>query len=197
MSQADITFLAAGVLRLNFKTIAFEPFAENFILLIAELGLSRYSTNNPGKKSLNKDEFILLLINTFGFANMKKFKTSILYKIFAKIDKNQDGLISFEEYLDWVRRFLAVLKYFGDEFYVEEDDWDLDNSDPFKIDAPLPPAPKPAPSQKIMFNFSSYLFAKQVRERVLECLIPYDADKDHLFTEDEIKNALVGLLKES
>ena len=162
LSQADITFLAAGVLRINFKTISFEPFTENFILLIAELGLSRYSSNNPGKKGLNRDEFILLLINTFGFARLQKFRKSILYKIFSKIDKNQDGLITFEEYLDWVRRFLAVLKYFGDEFYVEEDDWDLDSSDPFEKDhTPIPPAPKP--SQKIVFVFSSYLFAKQVR----------------------------------
>jgi len=196
LSEADLTFLSTGIIRVNFKTISFELFAENFIYLLAELGLSRYSRNHPGKKTLNRDEFVLLLVNTFSFAKLQKFRKSILYKIFDKIDKNHDGLISFEEYLDWVKRFLAVLKYFGDEFYVEEDDWDLDNSDPFEKDLAPPPAPKPA-SQKIMFNFSSYAFAKKVRDRVLECLIPYDADKDQLFTEQEIKNALVGLLKES
>ena len=55
LAEADITFLAAGILRVNFKTITFEPFAENFIYLLAELGLSRYSRNNPGKKTLNRD----------------------------------------------------------------------------------------------------------------------------------------------
>ena len=93
------------------------------IYLIAELGLSRYSRNNSiCKKTLNRDEFVIVLRNTFKFAKLDKFKVSILYKIFAKIDKNIDGLISFEEYLNWVKRFLAVLKYFGDEFYVLEDD---------------------------------------------------------------------------
>ena len=60
----------------------------------------------------------MVLVNSFTFAKLSKFKKSILYKIFDKIDKNHDGLITFDEYLDWVKRFLAVLKYFGDEFYV-------------------------------------------------------------------------------
>ena len=43
-------------MKLNYKVITFEPFAEHFILLIAELGLSRYSRNNAaGKKTLNRD----------------------------------------------------------------------------------------------------------------------------------------------
>lgn len=79
---------------------------------------------------MNRDEFILVLKNSYIFAKLDKFKKVILYKIFAKIDKNNDGLITFEEYLDWVKRFLAVLRYFGDEFYVPEDDYELDNSEP-------------------------------------------------------------------
>jgi len=95
------------------------------------MGLARYSRNNPiSKKTLNRDEFILVLKNSYIFAKLDKFKKVILYKIFAKIDKNNDGLITFEEYLDWVKRFLAVLRYFGDEFYVSEDDYELDNSEP-------------------------------------------------------------------
>ena len=115
LSQDDLIFLSTGLLQLDYKTISFEPFAIHFIFLIAELGLSRYSRNRPcGKKSLNRDEFVILLINTFEFAKLLKFKKYILWKIFDKIDKNHDGLISFEEYLDWVKRFLAVLHYFGD-----------------------------------------------------------------------------------
>ena len=125
LSAADITFIATRILELNFKKIEFEPFAQNFLYIIAELGLSRFAGNHSStKKTLNKEEFALLLRNTFKFLNVYKIKDSLLFALFAKIDKNHDGLITFEEYLDWVRRFLAVLKYFGDEFWVDEDDYD-------------------------------------------------------------------------
>lgn len=52
----------------------------------------------------------------------------LLYKI---IDQNHDGVVSYEEYLDWIRRFIAVKKYYGDEFYFVEDDLDIDPSDKF------------------------------------------------------------------
>lgn len=120
------------------------------------------------------------------------FKVSILYKIFAKIDKNQDGLITYDEYLDWVKRFLCVWQYFGDEFYVEEDDEDLDPSDPYE----KPPEPVKPKTSGVQFVFSDYTFAKQVRARVYELLVPYDADKNEEFSKEEIEAALVGLLKE-
>jgi hypothetical protein len=56
LSQAELTFLATGLLQLNYKVITFEPFAIHFIYLISELGLSRYSQNNAiTKKTLNRD----------------------------------------------------------------------------------------------------------------------------------------------
>lgn len=90
---------------------------------------------------------------------------------------------------------MAVLKYFGDEFYVIEDDYDLDSSDPFETVAP-PPPPKPATSVQSKFVFSDYSFAKKVRARVFELLVPYDLDKNTEFNEAEIRGALIGLLKE-
>jgi hypothetical protein len=33
--------------------------------------------------------------------------------------------------LDWVKRFIAVQTYFGDEFYFKDDDLDLDSSEDF------------------------------------------------------------------
>lgn len=196
LSLSELSFLSSGLLKLNYKVITFEPFAIHFIYLIAELGLSRYSRNNSvSKRTLNRDEFVIVLVNSFEFASLLRFKKAILYRIFEKIDKNHDGLISFEEYLDWVKRFLAVLKYFGDEFYVPEDDDDLDHSDPFETEAP-PPAPKPPVKVDSKFVFSDYSFAKRVRARVFELLVPYDADKNNEFNESEIEAALVGLLKE-
>ena len=138
---------------------------------------------------MNRDEFILILKNSYIFAKLDKYKQAILYKIFAKIDKNNDGLITFEEYLDWVKRFLAVVRYFGDEFYVAEDDDELDRSDPFEPDhTPV--------NNHTKFVFSDYNFSKQVRARVYELLVPYDFDRNQQFNEAEINAALTGLLRE-
>ena len=66
LSEAEITFLLNGLLKLADKTIQFEPFAIIFIYLAAELGLSKYSRNhNVTKKVLNKDEFVILFRNSF------------------------------------------------------------------------------------------------------------------------------------
>ncbi len=72
-------------------------------------------------------------------------------------------MISYDEYLDWVARFLSVSKYFGDEFYVPEDDEDIDKSDPLDKVTTSPINSTTVVSQ---FNFSDYGFAKQVRARV-------------------------------
>ena len=97
LSQSELDFLTAGLLKSNFQAISFQPFAIQFLLLIAELGLSRYSRNNAiTKKTLNKDQFIIVIRNSFAFSKLDKFKAAILYKIFAKIDKNNDGLITFD-----------------------------------------------------------------------------------------------------
>lgn len=134
------------------------------------MGLSRYAINRQSsKRNLNCDEFIILFKSSFSFLKLNNFSNDILRKIFAKIDKNNDGFISYEEYLDWVKRFLAVEHYFGDEFYVPEDDEEINKEDP---------DPLPVPSLNKPFTFADYTFAKQVRARVWELLIPYDQDKN-------------------
>jgi hypothetical protein len=70
---------------------------------------------------------------------LSQFKNTILYKLFLRIDKNQRGYITYDEYLDWVRRFLAVVQYYGDEFWVEEDDYDVNKDDAYDA---LPEDPK-------------------------------------------------------
>lgn len=123
LSEAEVTFLLNGLFKLTDRTIKFEPFGIIFIYLVAELGLSRYSRyHNISKKVLNKDEFVILFRNSFKTFEVARIRADFLWKVFGKIDKNNDGLISFDEYLDWVKRFLSVLKYFGDEFWVTPDD---------------------------------------------------------------------------
>ena len=74
---------------------------------------------------------------------------------------------------------MAVLKYYGNEFYVPEDDDDLDSSDPFD----KPPIDNVVPSKQLsVFVFSDYTFARQVRARMWEMLIPFDEDKNFEFS---------------
>jgi len=120
LTHDEYSFLSYGLLQFNYQYIQFETFVSAFIFLMAQIGLGRFSKNySVGKKTLNRDEFVILLKTTFSFLKLSQFKNSILYKIFNKIDKNQDGWITYDEYLDWVSRFLAVLDYYGDEFWVE------------------------------------------------------------------------------
>ncbi len=97
LSEMEITFLLGGLLKLADKTIMFEPFAIIFIYLVAELGLSRYSSNHGvTTKTLNKDQFVVLFKNSFRAFDVSRIRADFLHKVFAKIDKNNDGLISFE-----------------------------------------------------------------------------------------------------
>lgn len=123
LSDLEITFMLNGLFKLDHGPIRFIQFAIIFIYLVAELGLSRYQRNHSStKKTLNAEEFIILFRNSFKFLGVSRIRKSILLLIFARIDKNNDGLITLTEYLDWVKRFLAVEVNRGDEFYVKEDD---------------------------------------------------------------------------
>lgn len=132
---------------------------------------------------------------------MYRIKDSFLYKIFAKIDKNRDGLISYGEYLDWVEKFLAVLKLCSDEFYVlPEDDPNYRDGDILEElvkEAPLVKQPPQASkkSEVCIFKFSNYDFADKVRKRCWEFWKKYDSNRDDLFTEDEIARGLEAFLK--
>lgn len=102
------------------RFIEFEPFGCVFLYLIAELRLSRYSRyHNLTQKTLSKDEFSTLFKNTYHFLALGRIRSSFLDLLYKIIDQNHDGVVSYDEYLDWVKRFIAVQKYFGDEFYFK------------------------------------------------------------------------------
>lgn len=97
LSEEQESFLLSHLFTLTEKYLEFVPFAIKFLYIIAELGLIRYAENHPSnQKALNQDEFIILLRNTFKFLNIIRVKTSLLMLIFAKIDTNHDGLITFD-----------------------------------------------------------------------------------------------------
>ncbi len=46
-----------------------------FIYLVGELGLSRFQKNHPSlKRTINKDEFAIILCNTFKFLSIMKVR---------------------------------------------------------------------------------------------------------------------------
>lgn len=81
--------------------------------------------------------------------------------------------------MNWVRRYLAELELYGKGYYVIEDDEDIENSNFFQ--AP----PKNVDDKKVLmkFTFNDYTFAKAVRARVWDLLIPFDADKNEEFNK--------------
>lgn len=203
LSEIEITFLLNGLFKLDQGSIEFVPFAIIFIYLVAELGLSRYQKNHSSeKKTLTAEEFVILFRNSFKFLNIGRVRKSLLLAIFAKIDKNHDGLITLHEYLDWVKRFLAVDVNRGDEFYVPEDDESIENGDIFEQETVLsvvadPTETKVSKSKKIVFHFTNWDLSNLVRKTVWDLLVKFDKNKDEKFDEAEIQDALVTLLKES
>ena len=78
------------------KRIEFERFAVYFIYLLAEIELTRFSKNNTtSKKSLNQNEFVIVLCNSFSLVKLSLFNKKILHKIFQKIDTDHDALITY------------------------------------------------------------------------------------------------------
>ncbi len=84
--------------------------------------------------------------------------------------------------MNWVRKYLAELQLYGSGYYVIEDDEDINSSSFFA--AP----PKKINDKRVMikFTFNDYTFAKEVRARVWDLLIPYDADQNEEFDQKEI-----------
>lgn len=84
--------------------------------------------------------------------------------------------------MNWVRSYLAELQLYGNCYYVIEDDEDIENSS-FFVAHPKNPDNK---GVIIKFTFNDYTFAKTVRARVWDLLIPYDSDKNEEFDKKEI-----------
>lgn len=53
---------------------------------------------------------------------VSRIKDDLLWGFFAKIDTDNDGLISFNQYLHWLKTFLCPATFSTDAFYFELDD---------------------------------------------------------------------------
>jgi hypothetical protein len=108
-SKEDIEFVMMNIFHLNPNQIlTFDVFAPFFIVHAGDLGLSKFAEQHPGQHTLSRDEFILVFKASFHLLDVNRVSDRLLGRFFEKIDTNKDGLISFGEYLDWLRNFLAV-----------------------------------------------------------------------------------------
>ena len=79
LTEHQENYLINNLYKLEGSNIEFIPFAIIFLYLVAELGLTRFAENHPNsKKTLNKDEFLLLLRNTFKFLSI--LRGSVLHR---------------------------------------------------------------------------------------------------------------------
>lgn len=56
--------------------------------------------------------------NSFPFADFAALKREAMDKLFGTIDLNKDGTITYEEYMLWVKNYLAVSDLYGDGYYI-------------------------------------------------------------------------------
>ncbi len=76
----------------------------------------------PGKRTINRDEFVKLFRNSFYFLQASRIKDELLFGFFETIDTDHDGLITFNQYIAWVKDFLAPAEFLVDIYYFELDD---------------------------------------------------------------------------
>lgn len=123
-SQKDIDYVLFNIFQLGDNgEIDFLSFCSYFIEHVANLGISDFLSNHPpGKKTINRDEFVRLFRNSFYFLNVSRIQDELLWGFFAKIDTDNDGLISFDQYIEWVKSFLCPHLFNIDVYYFELDD---------------------------------------------------------------------------
>lgn len=105
------------------------------------------------------------------------------------IDTNKDGLITFKQYMRWIKDFLAVLKYYG--VLPDIDNKRLGGVNRAILDEE---SYKTKIGRVIPFKFSSYGLAKRVRERTLQLVEKFDDNKNKNLEDNEIVIILQKLL---
>ena len=118
----EIEALLKGIFRKGASSMAFEEFANLLVFNLFDRGIAWHF---KGKTTLTNEEFVHLLRHTLGFIDIDRVQDILLWRLFDRIDTNGDGLISIEEYLRWVTHFLAVPNYYGSEYIIQDDDYNL------------------------------------------------------------------------
>lgn len=80
--------------------------------------MSRLSKLGLQRRRLARDQFASLFRSAYSYLPVSRVSDALLHRIFLQIDNNRDGWISYQEFSDWVEKFLAVVSYFGKEYYT-------------------------------------------------------------------------------
>lgn len=78
------------------------------------------------RRVLNRDQFVELFKSSFVFLSTSRIQDELLWRFFKRIDTDGDGLISFEQYIVWLKSFLCPALYRGDSYYFDLDDMGLE-----------------------------------------------------------------------
>lgn len=150
-------------------------FCSYFIEHVANLSISDFLSNHPpGKKTINRDEFVRLFRNSFYFLNVSRIQDELLWGFFAKIDTDNDGLISFDQYIEWVKSFLVPHVFNTDVYYFELDDLALGLGNRLITDEIVPKKDLTGLSKLTKLSFSDLTLAKTTRANLLKLLHKFD-----------------------
>lgn len=156
------------------------------------MGLSKFSRQNPNKRALNRDEFVIVFRESYNLLDSYRISTPLLWRFFDKIDTDHDGHISYLEFSDWIRNFLAALSISSDDFYFESDDENLEKginsissqtkTNQVKVESVVP-------------TFSDLDLARRARLRCLQLIESFDTNKNRNMEQYEIIAILKILMK--
>lgn len=106
--------------------ITFSEFCPFFVEHVGELGLSYLISLTPSmRRVLNRDQFVELFKSSFVFLATSRIHNELLWRFFGMIDTDRDGVITFDQYIAWLKLFLCPAQYRGDAYYFDLDDMDL------------------------------------------------------------------------
>ena len=196
-TDRDINYVLFNVFKLVEEgEIDFDTFCPSFIQHVCNLGISFFLINYmPGKGFVERDEFTTLFRSSFPFLKVARVKEELMWGFFNQIDTDNDGWISFDEYLQWVKSFLCPVTFETDSFYFELDDMSLPSGNGL-ITGDIE-QPKKEVAKLTKYKFTSVELAKRTRNNLLTLLMRFDKNQNSLFEPREIVDILQTLLKES
>jgi Ca2+-binding EF-hand superfamily protein len=118
-------------------------------------------------------------------------------RIFSRIDKDNDGIISYRDYLQWTLELLTFRESNGIPCYFE-------TSTGFESQVIVAPVQVPVeiPVHKptvvsVRWNFTSRALADAAKQQALRILLGFDANANKIVDSEEIREILRILLKEN
>lgn len=181
-TQKDIDFVLFNIFQIGNLggEIDFLEFCPYFIEYVSSLGISSFLMSYPpGKRTIDRDEFVRLFRNTFYFLKVSRIRDELLWGFFDIIDTNKDGLITFNEYLEWVLNFLCPGTLLVDIYYFDLDDMAL-SAGLNMITADIVLEKKEIPVLT-KYKFTDLTLAHSIRAHLMKLLERFDKNRNFIF----------------